>query len=196
MISLFYKFARAIVRPIMFLLFRIRVEGLENFPMEGKTIVYANHISWLDPVIIGCVLPRQVFFMAKAELFKIPLLRTVIRYLGAFPVNRGSADLSAIKHSLQVLNEGKVFGIFPEGTRNKTGFLQSFSHGIASIAHKSRAKVLPVAIVGQYRLFRPMTIKIGKPLNFDDYFAQKSNTELLDRMANQMEQALRDLLSA
>jgi len=179
----------------MFLLFRIRVEGLENFPMEGKTIVYANHISWLDPVIIGCVLPRQVFFMAKAELFKIPLLRTVIRYLGAFPVNRGSADLSAIKHSLQVLNEGKVFGIFPEGTRNKTGFLQSFSHGIASIAHKSRAKVLPVAIVGQYRLFRPMTIKIGKPLNFDDYFAQKSNTELLERMANQMEQALRDLLS-
>ncbi|MFO7294462.1 MAG: lysophospholipid acyltransferase family protein [Clostridia bacterium] len=192
---MFYKFARAIVRPIMFLLFRIRVEGLENFPMEGKTIVYANHISWLDPVIIGCVLPRQVFFMAKAELFKIPLLRTVIRYLGAFPVNRGSADLSAIKHSLQVLNEGKVFGIFPEGTRNKTGFLQSFSHGIASIAHKSRAKVLPVAIVGQYRLFRPMTIKIGKPLNFDDYFAQKSNTELLERMANQMEQALRDLLS-
>lgn len=193
---MFYKFARAIVRPIMFLLFRLRVEGLENFPMEGKTIVYSNHISLLDPIMIGCVLPRQVFFMAKVELFKIPLLRTIIRHLGAFPVKRGSADLSAIKHSLQVLNEGKVFGIFPEGTRNKTGFLQSFSHGIASIAHKSRAKILPIAIVGQYRLFRPITVKIGKPLNFDDYFDQKSNTELLEKMADEMEQALKSLLSA
>jgi len=195
-IPLFYKFARAIVRPIMFLLFRLRVEGLENFPMEGKTIVYSNHISLLDPILIGCVLPRQVFFMAKVELFKIPLLRTIIRHLGAFPVKRGSADLSAIEHSLQVLNEGKVFGIFPEGTRSKTGFLQSFSHGIASIAHKSRAKILPIAIVGQYRLFRPITVKIGKPLNFDDYFDQKSNTELLEKMADEMEQALKSLLSA
>lgn len=193
---MFYKFARAIVRPIMFLLFRLRVEGLENFPMEGKTIVYSNHISLLDPILIGCVLPRQVFFMAKVELFKIPLLRTIIRHLGAFPVKRGSADLSAIEHSLQVLNEGKVFGIFPEGTRSKTGFLQSFSHGIASIAHKSRAKILPIAIVGQYRLFRPITVKIGKPLNFDDYFDQKSNTELLEKMADEMEQALKSLLSA
>jgi 1-acyl-sn-glycerol-3-phosphate acyltransferase len=180
----------------MFLLFRLRVEGLENFPMEGKTIVYSNHISLLDPILIGCVLPRQVFFMAKVELFKIPLLRTIIRHLGAFPVKRGSADLSAIEHSLQVLNEGKVFGIFPEGTRSKTGFLQSFSHGIASIAHKSRAKILPIAIVGQYRLFRPITVKIGKPLNFDDYFDQKSNTELLEKMADEMEQALKSLLSA
>ncbi|MCM8900845.1 1-acyl-sn-glycerol-3-phosphate acyltransferase [Caldicoprobacter algeriensis] len=193
---MFYKLARAIVRPIMFLLFRLRVEGIENFPMEGKTIVYSNHISLLDPILIGCVLPRQVFFMAKVELFKIPLLRTIIRHLGAFPVKRGSADLSAIKHSLQVLNEGKVFGIFPEGTRSKTGFLQSFSHGIASIAHKSRAKILPIAIVGQYRLFRPITVKIGKPLNFDDYFDQKSNTELLEKMADEMEQALKSLLSA
>lgn len=196
MIPLFYKFARAIVRPIMFLLFRPRVEGLENFPMEGKTIVYSNHISLLDPILIGCVLPRQVFFMAKVELFKIPVLRTIIRHLGAFPVKRGSADLSAIKHSLQVLNEGKVFGIFPEGTRSKTGFLQSFSHGIASIAHKSRAKILPIAIVGQYRLFRPITVKIGKPLNFDDYFDQKSNTELLEKMADEMEQALKNLLDS
>lgn len=193
---MFYKLARAIVRPIMFLLFRLRVEGLENFPMEGKTIVYSNHISLLDPILIGCVLPRQVFFMAKVELFKIPLLRTIIRHLGAFPVKRGSADLSAIKHSLQVLNEGKVFGIFPEGTRSKTGFLQSFSHGIASIAHKSRAKILPIAIVGQYRLFRPITVKIGKPLNFDDYFDQKSNTELLEKMADEMEQALKNLLDS
>ncbi|WP_092282105.1 lysophospholipid acyltransferase family protein [Caldicoprobacter faecalis] len=193
---MFYKFARAIVRPIVFLLFRPRVEGLENFPMEGKTIVYSNHISLLDPILIGCVLPRQVFFIAKVELFKIPVLRTIIRHLGAFPVKRGSADLSAIKHSLQVLSEGKVFGIFPEGTRSKTGFLQSFSHGIASIAHKSRAKVLPIAIVGQYRLFRPITVRIGKPLNFDNYFDQKSNTELLEKMADEMEQALRSLLSA
>jgi 1-acyl-sn-glycerol-3-phosphate acyltransferase len=163
--------------------------------MEGKTILYANHIFVLDPIIIGCIMPRQVFFMAKMELFQNPILGWILKHLGAFPVKRGTADLSAIKHSLKVLNEGKVFGIFPEGTRSKTGTLQNFSHGVAAIAHKSKAKIVPVAILGEYKLFRPITIKIGEPLNFDEYFPQKSNTVLLERMADDMGQALKVLLN-
>jgi 1-acyl-sn-glycerol-3-phosphate acyltransferase len=134
--------------------------------------------------------------MAKRELFKNTLLGAIIKRLGAFPVKRGSADLSAVKRSLQVLNEGNVFGIFPEGTRSKTGFLQSFSHGIASIAHKSKAKILPIAILGGYKPFKGITVKIGEPLNFEEYFVQKSNTGLLEKMADEMEQALKNLLNA
>ena len=86
---MFYKFARAILRPIMFLLYRPKIEGLENFPMEGKIILYSNHISALDPVLIGCIVPRQIFFMAKMELFKNPILGAIIRGL-TIPVKRGS----------------------------------------------------------------------------------------------------------
>jgi len=191
---LFYKFARALLRPIMFLLYRPKVEGLENFPREGKIILYSNHISALDPVLIGCIVPRQIYFMAKMELFKNPILGAIIRALGAIPVKRGTADLSAIKHSLRILSQGKVFGIFPEGTRNKSGKLQAFSHGIASIAHKSKANILPIAIVGQYKPFRSITVRIGKPINFSEYFQEKTNTEILEKMSVSMGQALKSLL--
>lgn len=189
-----YKIIRGIIRPIVFLLYRPKVEGLENFPESGKTIVYSNHISVLDPVIIGCILPRKIHFMAKIELFKNPLFSFILKKLGAFPVKRGTADISAIKNSLQVLREGKVFGIFPEGTRNRQGGVHHFSHGIASIAHRSKAKIIPIAIKGQYKLFRPINIRIGEALNVDNYFSQKSSTELLDSMARDMENSLKNLM--
>lgn len=189
-----YRIIRGLIRPIVFLLYRPKVEGLENFPESGKTIVYSNHISVLDPVIIGCILPRKIHFMAKVELFKNPLFSFILKKLGAFPVKRGTADISAIKNSLQVLKEGKVFGIFPEGTRSRQGGIQHFSHGIASIAHRSKAKIIPIAIKGQYKLFRPINIKIGEALNVEHYFSQKSSTELLDSMSRDMESALRKLM--
>jgi len=191
-----YSVLRAIIRPLIFLLYRPQIDGYENFPLEGKTIIFSNHLSMLDPIIIGCILPRQVFFMAKMELFRIPILSSLLKSLGAFPVKRGTADLSAIKHSLQVLKEDKVFGIFPEGTRNKEGQIRTFSHGVASIAHKSKAQTLPIAIIGSYKIFRSIKIKIGKPLDFNKYYAQKSSTELLENMSLEMEQALKDLMNS
>lgn len=192
---MFYKILKFIIRPIIFLLYRPRVEGLENFPKQGKTIIYSNHISLLDPIILGCILPRQIFFMAKVELFKNPLFRGILKQLGAFPVKRGAADLSAIKNSLQVLKQGKVFGIFPEGTRSKNGEILPFSHGIASIAHKSKAQIVPVAILGNYKPFRRLKIIIGEQLDFDDYFKRKSNTQLLEEMAHKMSLAIIKLVN-
>ena len=193
---MFYKIIKGLIRPLVFLLYRPKVEGLENFPESGKTIVYSNHISLLDPVVIGCILPRKIHFMAKVELFKNPLFNYILRKLGAFPVKRGTADISAIKNSLQVLREGKVFGIFPEGTRNREGEVQHFSHGIASIAHRSKAKIIPIAILGQYRLFKPINIRIGEALDVDHQYSQKSSTELLDSMAREMENSLKDLMES
>jgi 1-acyl-sn-glycerol-3-phosphate acyltransferase len=104
----FYKIIRFILRPILFLLYRPKVVGLNNFPMTGGVLLYSNHISMLDPVLIGCILPRRIYFMAKVELFTNPILGTILKNLGAFPVKRGTADLSAIKNSLRVLKDGHV----------------------------------------------------------------------------------------
>ena len=191
-----YSIARAIIRPIIFLLYRPKIDGYENFPLEGKTIIFSNHLSLMDPILIGCILPRQVFFMAKMELFRFPIFSWLLKKLGAFPVKRGTADLSAIKHSLQVLKEDKVFGIFPEGTRNKEGQVKTFSHGVAAIAHKSKAQTVPIAIIGKYEIFKPMKIKIGKPLDFNKYYIRKSSTELLEEITLEMEEALKDLLNS
>lgn len=150
----------------------------------------------MDPILIGCILPRQVFFMAKVELFKFPIFSWLLKKLGAFPVRRGTADLSAIKNSLKVLKEEKVFGIFPEGTRNKSGKIRTFSHGVAAIAHKAKAQTVPIAIIGDYKIFKPIKVKIGKPLDFNKYYERKSSTQLLEEMTLEMEEALKSLLNS
>lgn len=192
---MFYRIIRGIIRPILYLLYRPKVDGLDNFPREGKVILYSNHISMLDPIVIGCVLPRKIYFMAKMELFKNPIFGFILKNLGAFPVKRGTADLSAIKNSLQILKQGHVFGIFPEGTRSKKGRIQHFSHGVASIAHRSKAKIIPIGIMGEYKLFHPIKVVIGKALDMDHYFSQKSSTELLESMSADMEISLKNLLN-
>ncbi len=190
---MFYKIIRFILRPILFLLYRPKVVGLNNFPMTGGVLLYSNHISMLDPVLIGCILPRRIYFMAKVELFTNPIFGTILKNLGAFPVKRGTADLSAIKNSLRVLKDGHVFGIFPEGTRKKEGKVKDFSFGAASIAHKAKAKIVPVGVVGGYKLFHPMKVVIGKELDMGYYYSQKSNSELIELMSKDMENSLNSL---
>ncbi len=186
-----YRIAKTIVKPLMYLLYRPNITGIDNIPKEGKTIVYSNHISMLDPVLIGCILPRRVYFMAKEELFKNPLLRWLLTNLGAFKVKRGSADISAVKNALKVLKEDKVFGIFPEGTRNAE--LGEFSHGIAAISHRSKAVTVPVVIVDKYRLFRPTRVVIGKPLELDEYYSQKSNAVIMDEISGKMLNTIKNI---
>ncbi len=191
-----YYILKVIAVPIFSLLFLPKIKGRENIPKTGSVIVYSNHTSLLDPIILGCFLPRKVYFMAKRELFRCRLFGAFLRKLGAFPVNRGTADISAIKQALQILKKGKVFGIFPEGTRNKTGDLKSFAHGVASIAHHSKAVTVPVAITGGYRLFRPIRITIGKPVDFNSFYSKKSNTEVLEKMSDKMSKELLDILTS
>jgi 1-acyl-sn-glycerol-3-phosphate acyltransferase len=191
---LLYYIIRAILLPFLYLFYRPRVSGLENIPKEGSVIIYSNHTSLLDPIVLGCMLHRRIYFMAKQELFRFPPMKALLLKLGAFPVKRGSADLSAIKKALQTLKEGKVFGIFPEGTRSRSGSLQDFNHGTAAIAHKSRAVTIPVAILNGYRLFQPVRVVIGKPLDFETYYSQRSSSELLEKMSADMSRAVLDIV--
>lgn len=145
------------------IVFFVRIEGKENIP-DGAVIIAANHTSVLDAPMILQVTRRPMRTMGKAELFKNKLFGAILRAAGAFPVERGTNDITAIKTALRTLKEGGVFAIFPTGTRVKDGESADAKSGVALIALKSGAPVVPVAICNGYRAFRRVTIKIGKPM--------------------------------
>lgn len=163
------------------MIFRIfypwRVIGRENIPAEGPVIICSNHISNWDPPLLGSPLTRQVHFMAKDDLFKIPVLNWLITQFGAFPVKRGGGDRAAIRATLDLLKNGKILGIFPEGTRSKNGQLGEGKSGTALFALRSDAVVIPVAIIGPYKLFRPVTIVYGKPVDLTAYKSRKDTSD-------------------
>lgn len=152
---MFYNLLRLVVRLILQTVFRWRVRGLENLPASGGLIIASNHISNLDPPLIGCALPlsRRIRFMAKIELFKNPAFRWMITALGAFPVRRGLADRNAIRTAIALLEGGEVVGIFPEGTRSRTGELGRAEAGMGMIAVKAGVPVVPVAVTGTNKIF-------------------------------------------
>ncbi|MFS0880986.1 lysophospholipid acyltransferase family protein [Metabacillus niabensis] len=172
-----YTFARSVVSGILKSTFRVKVEGLENFPKEGGVFLCSNHISNFDPPIVGITAPRQVLFMAKAELFKVPVLNVLLKNFGTFPVNRGGSDREALRTGLKILKEGNVLGFFPEGTRSKNGELGKGQSGAGFFALRSNAAVVPCAIVGKYKPFRTLRVIYGQPIKMDEYREKKITTE-------------------
>lgn len=176
-----YTLAKSIFWLLFALVYRWDVRGLEHVPRGGPLLVVANHFSWLDPPLVGTVLPRKVHFMAKQELFRYPLFGWLLRRLGAFPVRRGHPDRQALRHSLDLLRRGEVVGLFPEGTRSR-GFLGPFEPGAGLLAVRSGAPVLPVAIDGPYRIGRRIRVRIGPPLRWDRTGSEGSIEGVTDRM--------------
>jgi len=146
-----YWFCWIVFRFYFFVLLRVRVEGLEHIPADGSFVVCSNHISWLDPLMLGAAFPRQLFYMTKAEAFESPVAAGILRTVGAFPVRRHTADRRAIRRALDLLGAGRVIAVFPEGTRSRDGRLGRAEAGAALLAVWSGALVLPVAINGRYR---------------------------------------------
>lgn len=174
---MWYKFCRAVLRVLYRLLFRLNVKGKDHVPTEGGVVLCSNHISLLDPPAIGIMLERKVSFMAKQELFNIPVFGWIIKGLGAFPVKRGGVGKETIRTAFQLLQNGGVMGIFPEGTRNTSGDVAA-KKGAAMIALKSGAAVVPVAVCGQYRLFRKTTVIYGPPIDMSDLLERKESNML------------------
>jgi 1-acyl-sn-glycerol-3-phosphate acyltransferase len=162
----FYRFAHFVVGLLFRILFRYRVIGAEKIPRDGALVIAANHISNFDPPLLGIALPRPVSYMAKKELFALPVLKTILPWLYAFPVDRDAGGTAALRSALRLLKEGRCVGIFPEGGRNVTG-TNDEKAGAAFLAAASGAPVIPAAIVGTRRLrpFARVTVVFGDPLH-------------------------------
>ena len=165
--------SKLFVLPIYKFVFKGHLIGRENIPQKDSFIMVSNHGSLLDPPLLGHAIGRNISFMAKAELFKIPFLGFVIRACGAYPVNRGIADRNTIKTACNKLLNNNSIGIFIDGTRQKNGRVNKPKQGAALLAFKNQKLLLPVAIVNSHRLIRfkfciplfsKIFIKVGKPL--------------------------------
>lgn len=173
-LQLYYLFKWAVVNPMLRLYFRGRIYGAENVPRKGPLIVVANHASDFDPPILSSTVRRPVSYMAKEELFQVPVLKQAIQLYGAYPVKRGSADRSAIREALKQLEQGWAVGIFLQGTRTADGLIPEPKIGAALIAAKAQAPLLPVSLWGTQRILAkgsplprpvPLTIRIGEPID-------------------------------
>ena len=167
-VTLSYNFWKLVTLFIGWKNYRLHAVGVENIPREGPLIIAANHISWLDPPMVGAYCPRRITYMAKKELFEIKWLGFLITTMGAFPVDREGSARAAIKYSLEVLKDGGCIGIFPEGGRNVDGDKQAQT-GVALLASLSGAPVVPAAIIGSDRANerpRPHAkVVYGKPMS-------------------------------
>lgn len=155
------------------LVYRLKVEGLENVPKDNEYIVCPNHLSTLDPPLMCGVLPRRIAFMAKQELFDIKFLRWWIDWLGAIAVNRERLGPSTIKTVMNIKKSEWVFGIFPQGTRGVPGTISGVTKGFAGLAKITKCAILPVGITGTEEVKRlpfsgKIVVKVGKPIPYSD----------------------------
>ncbi len=178
---MWYRFVQFIFNILFKIIFRFEVIGRENIPLEGPVLIASNHVSLLDPPLVGTASSRPVNFMAKEELFTFPL-GPIYKSLGAFPVKRGASDRHAIKTALGLLKNNLVLGIFPEGTRSKDGTLGPAEPGALTFAYKTGAAVVPTAVLGSNlaarQTFWPkVKVVFGTPLYFTEQHLDKEEIE-------------------
>lgn len=169
--ALYYSFNWSVIVPILHTYFRGRIYGAENVPQSGPLVIVSNHGSYFDPPIISSCVRRPVAYMAKEELFQVPILGQVIKLYGAYPVSRGTADRAAIRSALECLDNGWAVGIFLDGTRTSDGRITDPKRGAALLAGKAKVPILPMSLWGTERILQkgsaipqpvPITIRIGK----------------------------------
>ncbi len=183
---MFYSFLRNCARLFYLIVYHIVVIGGENIPKEkGGYIIASNHVSNNDPPVVGITFKGKYTFMAKQELFEInPLFTWLIKRLGAFPVKRGAKDNSAIDRALESLKEGRIFVIFPEGTRSKDGTLGHAKSGVTLIAAQAKVPVVPVFIrYGRKKFRRNIYISIGKTIPAEHFDVDISDRKMLKQVS-------------
>lgn len=164
----FYQFIRGLAHMICLVVFPARVVGRENVPEDGSVLLCSNHVSMIDPVLIACALRRQVTYMAKKELFATKFTNWFFTNLGMVPVDRGASDIAALRVCLDVLGNGRILGIFPQGHRYRQDENREIQNGAALMALRSRAVVVPVHVSAPMKAFRRTTIRFGAPIDLSD----------------------------
>ena len=188
-----YKISQFIGKLILKFYFRAQIEGRENIPKAGAYIVVANHTSFLDPFLIGTIVPRIIHYLAYAYFYYHPVCHWYCKRVHNIPLKKDGKDISALKQALRVLKDGELLGIFPEGIRSETGQLGKGEPGVALIALKAKVPILPVGIRGAYEAFpkgskfpkpHQLTITFGKPFTIADDLSGhvQANDELQEHM--------------
>ena len=157
----------------------LKISGEKNIPSEGAFLLCSNHRSWLDPVLLAASCSRQLSFMAKEELFKNPVIGTLLKKVGAFPIKRGKGDAAAVMATLKIMRSGGATLIFPEGTRMKRGERKCVNSGIIRLAIQTRVPIVP-AYVSRH------TVTYGTPVYFDKYEEFVKDTEKMQSLADDL----------
>jgi 1-acyl-sn-glycerol-3-phosphate acyltransferase len=200
-----YWVVKAVLTPILRMLFPVRVEGLEHVPKDGAAILASNHLSFSDSIFLPLVIRRRLTFVAKAEYFEQRKTAWFFRAVGQIPIKRGggSASERALESASDVLQTGGLFGIYPEGTRSPDGKLYKGHTGVARLAVRNSVPVLAVAMIGTREAqpigqvkpnFRtPITIRISKPMTFDRYADRATDPKALRQITDEIMFELRTL---
>jgi len=171
-----YRFTSLLALIACKVIFGVQAKGIEHIPKKGGFILASNHVSYLDPIVLGAISPRKLNFMAKEELFCHPLISWFLSQVGAFPVKRDSADLSALRYAMRRLREGKVLILFPEGSRRFDSTSTEPYPGIGFLTAKSNVPVIPVFIKGTERAL-PRGAKFIRPAKISVYFGKQISIE-------------------
>ncbi|MGI5509897.1 lysophospholipid acyltransferase family protein [Streptomyces sp. CA-106131] len=202
----YYLLKYVLLGPLLRLVFRPRIEGLEHVPADGPAIVAGNHLSFADHFLMPAILKRRITFLAKAEYFTGPgikgrLTAAFFRSAGQIPVDRSGkeAGQAAIREGLRVLHKGELLGIYPEGTRSHDGRLYKGKVGVAAMALKARVPVIPCAMIGTFEAqppgqvvprIHPVVIRFGKPLDFSRYAGMENEKAILRAVTDEIMYAI------
>lgn len=189
----FYTFARGLVKIYYKFAFRMDIQGEENIPPEGGVVLCCNHMSNLDPTTMAGFVRRPVRYIAKKELFEKRWSAKLLSALGAFPVDRQTTDMKALKTAIKLLKNGEALGIFAEGTRVKEGEAKAAKAGVALFALKGEAPIVPICISSKYKFRSVVHIRYGKPIYLDEYKGQKVTTEMMEEITEKVMEKVREM---
>lgn len=205
-----YRLTWPLMKGFMWTVFKLlggfRAQETENVPRTGGVLICPNHLSDADPAAVAVALPRSAYFMAKAELFDIPVLGVLVRHFRGFPIKRNSADRAALRRAEELLRAGEAVVIFPEGGGNPDGTLQPLNPGAMLIALRTRVPVIPAAVANSNRVWPygdvapryagvPVSVTFGPPLDLSDLYEQRRGSEkatarLTETLADMLGQAV------
>lgn len=184
------KICRFIIKPISHLIalivYRVKLEGIENVPKDSACIICGNHVHGLDAPALLAVTNRKIRFMAKQELWNNIGFRFMAFSFNVFPVKRGRGDSEAIKTSLKILKNNEILGVFPEGTRNGLDKNIKPKNGAVTIAIRAGVPIIPMGVVGDFKPFKKVIYRFGEPMDFSNYKDKAKDKEVLDTLTREV----------